>query len=102
MELISREEARSKGLKRFYTGEPCKHGHIDERYVSTGYCAECHRVSYRVGYVKRRDGNPSDSFAEWAIAHPEQVKPLEKAASPTFGGVGSARKWLKKHRSKSR
>jgi hypothetical protein len=25
--FISREEARAQGLKRFYTGEPCKHLH---------------------------------------------------------------------------
>lgn len=41
MEIISREEARSRGLKRFFTGAPCKHGHVAERYTCQGACSEC-------------------------------------------------------------
>jgi hypothetical protein len=39
--LISREEAKRQGRKRFYTGKPCKHGHISERYTKSNSCAEC-------------------------------------------------------------
>jgi predicted nucleic acid-binding Zn-ribbon protein len=45
---ISREEAREKGLKRFFTGEPCKQGHISERQVSSGECIECARERSRI------------------------------------------------------
>ena len=41
MGLISREDARAQGLKQYFTGEPCKHGHIAPRFVSTGGCKEC-------------------------------------------------------------
>lgn len=41
MEIISREEARQKGLVRYYTGKPCKHGHICERAVISRNCCEC-------------------------------------------------------------
>src|SRR5215831_20986514 len=37
----SREEARASGFDRFYTGVPCKHGHLAARYVSTTNCAAC-------------------------------------------------------------
>ena len=37
----SREEARARGFDRFYTGVPCKHGHLAARYVSTTNCAAC-------------------------------------------------------------
>lgn len=40
MELISCKEAKEKGLKRYFTGKPCKHGHIAERHV-TGGCVVC-------------------------------------------------------------
>ncbi len=40
MDIISRKEALSLGLKKFYTGKPCKHGHICEQYVSSG-CITC-------------------------------------------------------------
>jgi len=39
-QIITRKEARAKGLKRYFTGKPCKHGHVAERFVS-GPCVEC-------------------------------------------------------------
>lgn len=46
-EIITRAEARAGGLKRFFTGKPCKHGHISERYVSDRCCATCEREGKR-------------------------------------------------------
>jgi hypothetical protein len=40
-EIITRAEALAKGLKRFFTGKSCKRGHVVERRVDTGDCAEC-------------------------------------------------------------
>jgi hypothetical protein len=40
-ELITREEAIARGLKRYYTGIPCKHGHVTERFVSGWLCYGC-------------------------------------------------------------
>lgn len=48
MDLISREEAREKGLKRYYTGKPCRSGHVSERYVAGGACVECDVRNQRV------------------------------------------------------
>jgi hypothetical protein len=45
--IISRKDAKQLGLKRYFTGKPCKHGHIDERRVHDGACTECQRISYR-------------------------------------------------------
>jgi hypothetical protein len=39
--LISREEAKMAGLTVYRTGNYCKRGHNDWRYVSTGNCLEC-------------------------------------------------------------
>lgn len=44
MEIISRSEALARGLKRYFTGKPCKHGHIAERLVSQTNCCECDRL----------------------------------------------------------
>lgn len=41
MNVISRKDAKVKNLKRYFTGKPCKRGHIDERIVSTGNCNTC-------------------------------------------------------------
>jgi len=50
----TREEAWRNGFIRFYTGEACLHGHVAERYVSTGGCVECAKP-----FPKRR--HPHDS-----------------------------------------
>lgn len=41
MNIITREEAKLKGLKLFFDGKPCKRGHIAERYTLRGYCKTC-------------------------------------------------------------
>lgn len=38
---ISRAEAKAQGLSRYFTGIPCKHGHIAPRNMSNGGCSEC-------------------------------------------------------------
>ena len=53
MEIIAREEARSRGLLFFYTGKPCVRGHNCERYVSVGRCVTCDHETSR----KYREAN---------------------------------------------
>ena len=43
MKKISRAEAKKKGLKFYFTGKPCVHGHISERYLFGG-CVECMKM----------------------------------------------------------
>jgi len=40
-QIINRKEAKQKGLKRYFTGKPCKYGHLAERFVSTSTCVTC-------------------------------------------------------------
>jgi hypothetical protein len=50
MKTISRETAIQLGLKRYFTGVPCIHGHISERLVKThggGECVACNRLSQK-------------------------------------------------------
>lgn len=42
--IILRREALALGLPRYFTGKPCKHGHIAERGTSRGECRECHSI----------------------------------------------------------
>jgi recombination endonuclease VII len=41
MEIISKEEAKARGLKRYYTGVPCANGHDSERYLNKGNEGKC-------------------------------------------------------------
>jgi 5-methylcytosine-specific restriction endonuclease McrA len=38
---VTWDEARVDGLKVFFTGVPCRGGHIAERYTSNGKCVTC-------------------------------------------------------------
>lgn len=49
--VTSRKEAKALGHARYFTGNPCKHGHVAERNVH-GHCLECHRVEGRSRYRK--------------------------------------------------
>ncbi len=53
--IISREDARAAGLKRFFAGKKlCKRGHVSERKVSNGQCIACDQEGAR----KRHAANP--------------------------------------------
>jgi len=39
--IITRKQAKEAKLTRYFTGKPCKHGHIAERDVANGNCREC-------------------------------------------------------------
>lgn len=39
--MSPRHDAASAGRTRYFTGEPCRNGHIAERFVSSGGCIEC-------------------------------------------------------------
>ena len=64
-QIITRAEAKEQGLKRYFTGKPCKHGHAVERYLSTGQCVECAR--------ERRAKNRKYA-REYARENPEKIK----------------------------
>jgi hypothetical protein len=55
----SRSEAASLGVRRYYTGKPCKHGHLGQRDVKHG-CLGCRRAKESIkrktpeGKAKRR------------------------------------------------
>jgi hypothetical protein len=44
MNIITRKEAKEQGLKQYFTGQPCKRGHIANRLLSTGVCLECSKI----------------------------------------------------------
>lgn len=43
--VITKADAIKQGLTRYYTGKPCKHGHISERQVANRQCCECLRIA---------------------------------------------------------
>ena len=50
----TRKEAQDSGAKYYFTGEPCKHGHIAPRKTK-GACVECLKVEWQQAAEKRAD-----------------------------------------------
>lgn len=55
MEIISRKEAKSLGLKYYFTGHKCKHDHVSKRQVGNGYCYECSKAQVKKYATKNAD-----------------------------------------------
>lgn len=48
--MISRQDAKAQGLKRYFTGKPCKFGHVAERFVGCHSCQECKNLAQIARY----------------------------------------------------
>lgn len=61
--LVTRKQALAEGLMYYFTGKPCKHGHISRRFTNGRQCAECNNARHRLENItdeqlerKRRAG----------------------------------------------
>lgn len=75
-EIISRAEAQSQGLNRYFTGKPCKRGHLSERKSSNSRCLLCHNEDQRREY--HSDPSNRDRSRNWRRANREQCSRQEK------------------------
>lgn len=93
MEILSRQQAIAKGLKYYYTGEPCKHGHLSKRVVRNYGCYQCQLIAsnrwlreqpkeYHAAVNKRwADKNREYTRVrarEWRANNPEKAKAQEQ------------------------
>jgi 5-methylcytosine-specific restriction endonuclease McrA len=75
--LISKQEARALGHKRWFNGIPCKAGHITERWVTPSCCCECMRLRNLV-YSRANPEYFKEQRDRWAKANPEKAKAIQK------------------------
>ena len=71
MKIVSLQQARSEGLVHYFTGKPCKRGHIANRYTSIRKCVICSSEDYKTG----RRNNPKRFNAydrKYRQTHPEE------------------------------
>ena len=92
MNKISRKEAQSQGLKRYFTGNPCKHGHVSERRVIGHTCCECASLvstensrnfreanqDYHTKYMEDNRDKHNSSVARYRLRHPDRAKESDK------------------------
>lgn len=76
----TRAEAKAIGATHYFTGEPCKHGHIAPRKTK-GACVECLKSEWQRGAVTRADyfaeRNRNEDVKkkkhEWYLQHRDEV-----------------------------
>jgi 5-methylcytosine-specific restriction endonuclease McrA len=106
MNKITRADAIAQGLSFYFTGEPCAHGHIAQRIVSSHGCHQC-RLE-REAAKRLRDGatpwskseaeraeRRKQTLARYAARHPERLEASQrkyKAAHPEKRRA-SVKKW---------
>jgi hypothetical protein len=81
--IITRADAKAQGLPRYFTGRPCKHGHVVERKTHDRKCVKCIAVNNKAwsdanGRTWRRD----KSRAEKAVLGRYAPPPLECDCPP--------------------
>ena len=86
MDIITRQEAVKQGLVSYFTGKPCKFGHISTRQVSNSTCLECGRA-YRTSeagkekkkqhYALHKD-RIIDRQTEYSKQHKERISNYQK------------------------
>jgi 5-methylcytosine-specific restriction endonuclease McrA len=84
--IVTRAEAKAAGAKRYFTGKPCKRGHVSEYYTSIAQCVACSRAQTyewlaanperwdeaRKQWIAANTQRINEQGAAWREAHPEQ------------------------------
>jgi hypothetical protein len=76
-DIISRDEAKALGLPRFFTGKPCKRGHVAERGVSSHKCMECERaraLAWRAANLEKAREKERERARKHRAADPQRVR----------------------------
>jgi hypothetical protein len=102
MTPLTRQNALANGLKHYFTGKPCKHGHIATRFASTKQCSECVKAYYKQWKAENR----SDHL-EWRRSHrqkndtPEQRKAdVARATAWRLANKDRRAEWRRNYRLK--
>lgn len=87
-----RRQAIEAGEKFYFTGRPCRHGHIAARYVSCGACLPCHQgIEYSAEYHARHYQENKQIYLansrKWASenrAKSNEIKSLWRDRNPEY------------------
>lgn len=75
MKIVMRAEARALGLTHYFTGKPCKHGHVNRRRVNDRTCLSCVWVTVR----------------RWEAANPDKKRKLMRPIARRWKQANLAR-----------
>jgi len=76
-DIMTVAQARAIGSKYYFTGRPCKHGHIDVRLI-TGGCYTCKKLN--TSSQKRANAEHyKQKTHEWRVANRDRTREIQRA-----------------------
>jgi hypothetical protein len=92
----TRKEAKATGATHYYTGEPCKHGHIALRKTK-GACVECLKIEWREDNERRKTLPKSEAAKEAGRKYYERNREIVKARAAARP-LKDKQRWKKAHK----
>jgi len=73
---LSRSQAEALGWERYFTGKPCRQGHICERFTSSYGCVECARIREvgRVPWCKTHPFEREEYRKHYVAEHRDEIR----------------------------
>ena len=99
MKRGARAEAKAKGLKRYFTGQACRNGHVAERFVNGCFCVVCKADAHKIF----READPQgwrDRSLQWRLKNPEHVVAKNREWREAHPDYGPA--WRAAHREETK
>ena len=95
-DLITRKQAREQGLKWYFTGNPCKHGHIAERQTINGACRACGAAKNAANCKRWYYARGREQVIAAALESQRVNRPRRYHSDPAFRAVCNLRSRLNK------
>lgn len=100
MEIIPSSDARARGLKLYFTGKPCKRGHITARRVSTLQCTECVRaqaIEWKIKTSYGRSNAHAKCVKKWSSKNRDKINASSRRRLPQNAAKEARRRARKKN-----
>ena len=97
--IITKKESINQGLNFYFTGKPCKNGHICERKIHSGNCVQCAKdyayLYFRSEKYKSYDRKRSQNRVEYRRSYnsSQKAKEATKKYSQSEKGRETARRY---------
>jgi hypothetical protein len=101
MKLIKRFEAAALGLTHYFTGKPCKHGHISQRRYKDRVCMQCDRdwqKRFRIENPEKHKAKTKATYERTREKHLAQKKVYRQSNKAKVNALAKAYKVRKKNR----
>lgn len=77
--IVTYTEAKSRGRRDYFTGKPCKRGHVSLRTVSSGMCKQCASEANKLWMAANVDDEYKEKLREYRKMNRGRISVVAKA-----------------------